>query len=45
MLTIKNLHATVDDKPILNGINLTIKAGEIHAVMGPNGAGKVKRKK
>ncbi|MDF2367839.1 Fe-S cluster assembly ATPase SufC [Sneathiella sp.] len=40
MLEIKDLHATVGDKEILKGINLTIKAGEIHAVMGPNGAGK-----
>ena len=40
MLTIENLHATVADKPILKGLNLTINAGEIHAIMGPNGAGK-----
>jgi len=40
MLTIRNLHASIDDKPILKGIDLTINAGEIHAIMGPNGAGK-----
>lgn len=40
MLEIKNLHATVAGKSILNGINLTINAGEMHAIMGPNGAGK-----
>ena len=40
LLSIKNLHATVDDKPILKGLNLEINAGEIHAIMGPNGAGK-----
>jgi len=40
MLTIKNLHAEIDGKPILKGLDLTINAGEIHAIMGPNGAGK-----
>ena len=40
MLSIKNLHARVEDKEILNGINLEVKAGEVHAIMGPNGSGK-----
>ena len=40
MLSIDNLHASVEGKSILNGINLDVKAGEIHAIMGPNGSGK-----
>lgn len=40
MLTIKNLKAQINGKPILKGLNLEIKAGEIHAIMGPNGSGK-----
>ncbi|TWO32140.1 Fe-S cluster assembly ATPase SufC [Seonamhaeicola sediminis] len=40
MLKIENLHAGVEDKSILKGINLEVKAGEVHAIMGPNGSGK-----
>ena len=39
MLQIHNLHAQVPDKPILKGLSLAMGAGEIHAIMGPNGAG------
>jgi len=40
MLEIRNLHASVEGKPILKGINLEVNAGEVHAIMGPNGSGK-----
>lgn len=40
MISIKNLHAKVEGKKILNGLNLEVKAGEVHAIMGPNGSGK-----
>jgi Fe-S cluster assembly ATP-binding protein len=40
MLTIKNLHAKIEDNNILKGLNLEVKPGEVHAIMGPNGAGK-----
>ena len=40
MLEIRNLHASVNDTPILRGVNLVVQAGEVHAVMGPNGSGK-----
>ena len=40
MLSIKNLHASIEDKEILRGLDLEVKAGEVHAIMGPNGSGK-----
>lgn len=40
MLTVKNLHVAIDGKEILSGLNLDIKAGQVHAIMGPNGSGK-----
>ena len=41
MIKIKNLHASIEGKEILKGLNLEVKAGEVHAIMGPNGAGKI----
>ena len=40
MLQLQNLKASVNNKSILNGLNLEIKSGEVHAIMGPNGSGK-----
>ncbi len=40
VLEIKDLHVAIDDKEILKGVNLEMKTGEIHAIMGPNGTGK-----
>ena len=39
MLKIENLHVSIEDKSILNGLNLEVNPGEVHAIMGPNGSG------
>jgi len=40
MLEINNLHVSIQDREILSGVNLQVRAGEVHAIMGPNGSGK-----
>ncbi len=40
MLSIKNLHVSIEGREIIKGLNLEVKAGEVHAIMGPNGTGK-----
>ena len=40
LIKITDLHVSIDGKPILNGLNLTVNKGEVHAIMGPNGSGK-----